>query len=463
MSGCPFHMKQSPAFPPPMKGKAGLLKLFFKKSRSWMDGLYDRSYGMKMGEIKMPGMHLYMVNQPDLVQRIMVEDVRDYPKHHMMGDILEPLLGESIFTTNGNQWRKQRDMLDPSFEMARVNVVFDLMRAAVEGMMQRLSALDLSQPVDIDAEMTYVTADIIFRTILSVSIEGDEAKRIFEDFVLFQKESPKAALRRVFGLPRWWPFGRRGEALRLKAGRDIRAAIANVIRPRYDALQAGEVGEEKDILASILVAIDVDTGKPFTFDEIVDQVAMLFLAGHETSASALMWSLYLLSLSPDIQENAAAEVIAQSHIDIAAIRKMTKIRDIFREALRLYPPVGFFARETAKDSVMRKKNMRKGALVVVAPWLIHRHREYWDNPNDFDPARFTSGKLKTPLKDSYLPFGMGPRVCIGLAFAMQEASLILATLLKHYRFAPVKGFTPQPVGRITIRSDNGMWLMMEKR
>lgn len=463
MSGCPFRALQKPVCPKPLKNKAGLITLFFRKGRSWMDGLYDRSYGMKMGEIHLPGMHVFMVNQPDLVQRIMVDDVAAFPKHHMMGDILQPLLGESIFTTNGRQWRKQRDMLDPSFEMARIGVVFDLMRTAVDDMMKRLSWHDLSRPVDIDAEMTYVTADIIFRTILSVNIEGEAAKRIFEDFVLFQKESPKAALRRVFGLPVWWPFGRKGKTERLKAGRDIRSAIAEVIRPRYDAVRSGTPGPEKDILASILTSVDADTGEGFSFDEIVDQVAMLFLAGHETSASALMWSLYLLSITPDAQEKAAQEVSTHGCIDVASLRQMTFIRDVFREALRLYPPVGFFARETAQDTQMRDKKMKKGALVVVAPWLIHRHRDYWNHPQDFDPSRFTSANLKTPLKDSYLPFGMGPRVCIGLAFAMQEASLILATLLKNYRFMPVDGFVPKPVGRITVRSENGMWLKMEER
>lgn len=456
MSGCPV-------FPKPLKGKASIWRLFFKKRRSWMDGLYDRSYRMKMGEVSLPGLHLYMVNQPDLVRRIMVSEYAEYPKHRMMGDILEPLLGESIFTTNGAQWKKQRDMLNPSFEMARVQHVFSLMQDAVGAMVRRLQARDLSKDIDIDDEMTLVTADIIFRTILSVSIDSAEAKKIFDAFVLFQRESPRAALQRVFNFPSWWPFGRAQEKARLAAGQEIRAAIARVIRPRYDAPDAAEA---QDILSSLLKAVDPDTGARFSFDEIVDQVCMLFLAGHETSASALTWSLYLLAEAPEVQEAAYREVagILSTEVpSVSAVKKMSLVRDVFREALRLYPPVGFFARECAHASEMRDKKMPEGSLVVVAPWLIHRHEEYWDNPHGFDPARFEKGQQKMPLKDVYLPFGMGPRICIGLAFAMQEAGLILSSLLRDYKFTLAPDFVPEPVGRITIRSENGMRLVLTKR
>src|SRR5690606_3314472 len=245
MTGCPVY-------PRPLKGKASLWRLFFKKRRSWMDGLYDRSYQMKMGEIALPGLHLYMVNQPELVRKIMVEEYAEFPKHRMMGDILEPLLGESIFTTNGAQWQKQRDMLNPSFEMARVQHVFSLMQDAVGAMMLRLRARDLSKDIDIDDEMTLVTADIIFRTILSVSIDSAEAEKTFDACGLFQTGSPRAALHRVFRLPAWWPFGGARERARLAAGQDIRAAIARVIRPRYDAPDAADT---QDILSSLLKAV----------------------------------------------------------------------------------------------------------------------------------------------------------------------------------------------------------------
>jgi len=149
--------------------------------------------------------------------------------------------------------------------------------------------------------------------------------------------------------------------------------------------------------------------------------------------------------------------------NIDNLKKMPLVRDVFREALRLYPPVGFFARECDAATSMRDKTMPKGSAVMVSPWLIHRHRDFWDNPNGFDPGRFSRDTPKAPLRDIYLPFGTGPRVCIGAAFALQEAVLILSSLLTRYRFELQQGFRPEPVGRLTIRSVNGMRMALKRR
>lgn len=459
-------MSECPVFPKPLRNKASLLRKFFGNRHSMLDVLYERSYKMRMGEVKLPGLHMYMVNQPDLVRRIMVSEYESFPKHWMQGEILAPLLGESIFTTNGAQWKKQRDMLNPAFEMARVQHVFGLMQEAVNDLMKRLENHPEGREVDIDAEMTYVTADIIFRTILSVKLDSGDAQNIFDAFVRFQRESPKTALWKMFRLPGWLSFGP-AERRRKSAGKEIRDAIARVIHPRFETAVECAGGGEKDILSSLLRATDPDTGKPFRFDEVVDQVAMLFLAGHETSASALTWSIYLLTTSRETQEQAAAEaarILDAEGMSVSSVKSLSLIRDVFREALRLYPPVGFFPRECAISTAMRDKEMKKGSAVVVSPWLIHRHREYWENPDSFDPYRFSGKKeMRMPLKDVYMPFGMGPRICIGASFALQEASLILGAFLRKYRVALAPGFVPKPVGRLTIRSENGMRVMLEKR
>ncbi|GGB46330.1 cytochrome P450 [Oceanisphaera marina] len=461
-----------PVFPKPAKSKSSLWKVFFKKRHSWLDALYERSYRMKMGEFKLPGFRLYMVNQPDLVRKVMVQDVANFPKNRLLGEILEPLLGESIFTTNGEQWQKQRNMLDPAFKHTRVQQVFGLMQAAVNDMSTRLTQHQPGQ--DIDPEMTFVTADIIFRTIMSTELAPDKAERILAAFVRFQAESPKLALLKMFKAPAFMQRGA-SERKRIKAAKEIRSAIEEIVTPRYNQAQAARAGcpqsqaavaEQQDILSSLLQAVDEDSQAPFSFNEIVDQISMLFLAGHETTASSLTWSLYLLALYPEVQQQAREEVqtvlaeqVGQA-MSVQALRKMILVRDTFREALRLYPPVGFLSRECTHTTQMRDKNMPAGSSVMISPWLIHRHQDFWDNPNGFDPSRFTSKNLKTPLSKSYLPFGAGPRVCIGAAFAQQEASLILATILKDYRFALADDFVPEPVGKLTIRSQNGMRIVL---
>ncbi|MCW2457040.1 UNVERIFIED_ORG: cytochrome P450 [Rahnella aquatilis] len=427
---------------------------------------------MKMGEYILPGLHLYMINQPELMRRVLVQEADSFPKSRILAEILKPLLGESIFTTNGEQWQKQRNMLDPSFKHAQVQKVFRLMQEAVNAMSAKLP--QNTATLDIDPVMTYVTADIIFRTIMSTPLAPEQATQILDAFVRFQAESPKLALFKIFKLPT--VLLRAGsERKRLQAAKEIRQSVEDIVQPRYQQAEAARNGcpdahkkllENQDILSSLLMSTDEGTGLPFSFSEIVDQISMLFLAGHETSASALTWSLYLLALYPDIQEQACQEVeqvLSEQSMSVEAIRKMVLVRDCFREALRLYPPVGFLTRECAHDTEMRDKKLSKGSSIVISPWLIHRHQKFWDNPNGFDPYRFTSNTLKTPLSKSYLPFGAGPRGCIGAAFAQQEASLVLATLLKNYRFTLAPDFVPEPVGRLTIRSENGMWLMLTPR
>lgn len=460
MSSCPFHQ---PFFPPPLKNKASLLFTFFKKRRSWLDGLYERSYSMSMGRVKMPGVDLHVLNDPKLVHKVLVDDVKEFPKNELLGHLLEPLLGESIFTTNGNQWKKQREMLNPSFEMTRINHVFGFMNDAVKEMNECLDNQAGDKAFDIDPEMTYVTADIIFRTILSARLEREAAVKIIDAFVTFQEETARTAMRTMFKIPEWlWIFT--GESKRIKAGNTIRQVLSDIIRPRYEASVEGNARDERDILASLLLAVDADTGERFSFEEILDQVAMLFLAGHETSASALTWAIYLLALNPQIQERCFDEIrqiACDGEFDPFQIKQMTLITNIFKETLRLYPPVGFFARENKNDIQMRGKIIEKGSSVVVAPWLIHRHTKYWVNPNDFDPDRFNDPK--NIQKDTYLPFGMGPRICIGASFAMQEAVLILATILRHFTIELEPGFVPDVVGRLTVRSANGMKVIFKQR
>ncbi|EDJ6210199.1 cytochrome P450 [Campylobacter jejuni] len=451
MSECPF-------FPKPYKNKASILLTFLLKRRSWLDGLYERSYKMQTGYVKMPNFDLYVINDTKEVKRMMVDEVREFPKSAFLHELLSPLLGESIFTTNGEVWKKQRELLRPSFEMTRINKVFNLMSEAVADMMDRFSKYPNHAVIEVDEAMTFITADVIFRTIMSSKLDEEKGKKILNAFVTFQEQSVHTAMRRMFRFPKWLSYVL-GDRKRAKAGDVIRQVLSDIIKPRYDMADNAEF---EDILGSLLLVVDVDTNKRFSFEEILDQVAMLFLAGHETTASSLTWTLYLLSLYPKEQEKAYEEitqVLQGGAIEISHLRQFKYLTNIFKESLRLYPPVGFFAREAKKDTQVRDKLIKKGSGVVIAPWLIHRHEEFWTNPHGFNPSRF-EGEYK---KDAYLPFGVGERICIGQGFAMQEAILILANILKTYKLELEEGFVPDVVGRLTVRSANGMRIKFSKR
>jgi cytochrome P450 len=453
-----------PAYPKPRPSKASKLLLFFSARHSWMDTLYERSYSMQMGEVHLPGMDMYMVNEPQLVRQVLQEQATDFPKSPLLGEALQPLLGESIFTTNGELWKRQRQMMDPAFAQARLNVAFPRMREGTQALLQRLERLEDGATHEMEVEMTHVTADIIFRTIFSVPMEGPDAHRVFEAFARYQELAPRLMLPSLFGM-RWlvWPW----DVWRSRrAATEIRSLLEALVRPRYDAYRSGQPHATADILAAFLDARDPNTGAPFDFEELVNQVAMLFLAGHETSASALTWACHLISNAPEIQQRMHDEAVAQlgdRQPEFTDMKQLTLTWNVFREALRLFPPVGFMARQATKACPMRDKQVAAGSTVVIAPWLIQRHRQWWPEADAFNPDRYENDASREPLRQAYLPFGMGPRVCMGAAFALQEAALILSSLVRRWQLEPVPGHVPQPVGRLTVRSANGLPIILRRR
>ncbi len=199
-------MNECPFFPKPHKNKATLWTTFFLKRRSWLDGLYEKSYTMKSGRVKMPGFDLYIANHPQDIRRIMVDEVRDFPKSDLLHELLSPLLGESIFTTNGELWEKQRELLRPSFEQARITKVFGLMKEAVDEMMQKIHQYPNNSIIEIDEIMTFVTADVIFRTIMSKRLDSLKGKEVLEAFAIFQKETVHTAIWKMFCFPKWLSY-----------------------------------------------------------------------------------------------------------------------------------------------------------------------------------------------------------------------------------------------------------------
>jgi cytochrome P450 len=251
-----------------------------------------------------------------------------------------------------------------------------------------------------------------------------------------------------------------------KPAQRIRQILAKIIARRYELVAQPNAFSPNDILSGLLKAVDPVQGDKFDYMETVDQVCMLFLAGHETSASTLAWSLYLLSRSPGIQDRIVEEIrehAPDGELTFAVVRKLRLVSNVFRESLRLYPPVGFFVRTSSLEAKMRDKNIPAGSSVLISPWLIHRHRSLWDRSDEFYPDRFDTTEGKESSKCAYIPFSAGPRVCVGKAFATQEAHLILASIVQRYRIDPVLDHEPKPIGRVTVRSDNGIQVRITRR
>lgn len=446
-------MPFTPPYPKPHKTKSSFLTRFIRGWHNWLEVLFERSYSMKMGRVRVFGFDTFMVNDPKWVSKILVEQPEKFPKHHMMHQLLEPLLGNSIFTTNGKVWERQRRLVDIAFEKANLKISFPHMSGAVRDMLARIDQVADGRSFEVDAEATYVTADVMFRTILSEELTEEDASAIYRAFLEYQRHAHRIILLRVYRLPHFF-----AERSSRRAARLIREIIRKIIKRRYDLRDQGFRSTD-DILGAMIEAVDPVEGNQFTLEETVDQICVLFLAGHETSASSMGWTVYLLSRSPELQEKIVAEIqalIGDRELEYGDTNKLKTVYNVFRESLRLYPPVGCFLREAAEDTTLRNRQAKKGSLVLVAPWLLQRHRKLWDRPDEFDPARFDTPEGKASAKCAYMPFSKGPRVCAGQGFAIQEAILIIASLVRRFRIEPDPDHVPQAAGRVTLRSDNGI-------
>ncbi|MFW8592912.1 cytochrome P450 [Cribrihabitans neustonicus] len=416
-----------------------------------------RLYRAWMAEFRTPFFRSFLLNQPDLVQEVLRARPQDFPKSDRIAEGLRPLLGKSVFLTNGAEWQRQRRIIDPAFEGGRLKHSYPAMRAAADAAVARLSAAN--GPVEIEAEASHAAADVIFRTLFSIPIEHAVAAEVFTRFRAYQTSQPLLNLGALVPLPRWIPrLFRRGT--RASAAR-IRALIQGLVAERQAAIAAGEA--PPDLATKIMTTPDPETGARFSAEEMVDQVAIFFLAGHETSASALAWALYLLALHPEWQEQVAAEAEALSDERFAALSRLKVSRDVFREALRLYPPVPMMVREARCPERFRDREVPKGAQLVLSPWHLHRHERLWENPDGFDPARWATENGKRCAREAYIPFSAGARVCPGAGFAMVEGPLLLSMILRRFRVTPVEGKTPIPAAHLTVRSRNGIWLDLAQR
>lgn len=419
-----------------------------------------RLYRAWMAEFKTPFFRSYLLNQPDLVKTVLKDRPMDFPKSDRIGAGLRPLLGNSVFLTNGTDWQRQRRIIDPAFEGGRLRETYPAMWQAALAARDRLAGQvgEAGVELEVEEQASHAAADVIFRTLFSIPIEDALAQEVFHEFRAYQRSQPILNLAAFIPGPRWMPRFFRRET-RAAATR-IRSLITQLTEARQQAIAAGTAPD--DLATKIMTTRDPETGQTFSAAEMVDQVAIFFLAGHETSASALGWALYLLATHPEWQDRVAAEGRAAGP-DFASVSKLRVTRDVFRETLRLYPPVPMMVRETTCPERFRDRAIPKGAQMVLSPWHLHRHERLWEIPDAFDPARWQTENGKTCGREAYIPFSAGPRVCTGAGFAMVEGVLLLALLLRDFRVTPVEGRTPVPEAHLTVRARDGIWLRIEKR
>ncbi len=449
----PYTARASDLYRPPAPVPASLrwtlLRSMFSRRSDVLYYVPETAFDRLFVRMPFSRRPLFLVNNPEVIREIMLDKIDDFPKGDLLTDALRPLVGDSIFTVSGERWRRQHRMIDQVFSKLRLRDTFGIMQTAIADYVARLDQ-NVGGTIEIDTEMAYVTADIIFRTMFSRRITDGEAAEIFTEFTVYQRSLPHMTGRAIYA-------ARAGTALKLPArGLEAAERIRRIISHLVDERVSGRVVED-DICQIIATCRDPESGAAFTITEMVDQVAFFFLAGHETSASALTWALLCLSQAPLYADKIDSEVRKTCDMDPVAFDLRNKLRTtnaVFREALRLYPPVSFIARTASSNVEVQGREIPEGSLMILAPWTVHRHQRFWDNPDRFDPDRYEAKGGTPQLPGAWFPFGAGPRVCTGAAFATMEAVLILGTLMRRYRMTPIAPDKIRPVSRLTVRPED---------
>ena len=439
--------------PPRPKASAAvlaLLRVALRGDGDLLSLLPANAYRMEVGPLGYSRRQILIVNRPDQVRRVLSDPEGIFPKSDLMVDALAPLIGDSIFVSSGDTWRRQRRMIDPAFTMMRVNRAFPAMEEGAEACEAMLDGHASNQTaLSLDLAMSHLTADIICRTVFSTGLETAAAHEVFDAFTVFEHCVAQVEIRRLIMDRAWTSVPQRGFVL--EACETIRKHLGDLLDTHL-----GPQGEHfDDIAAAVVAARDDFTQTAFTREELIDQLGVLFLAGHETSASALTWAFFLLASQPELVARARAEIRTLAGTSEPITFEMTKqlptIRNVFRETLRLYPPITFLPRVATEATTIGERKVRRGALVMVAPWVLHRHARYWHDPHRFDPDRFLPEREGELTPGAYIPFGLGPRVCAGAAFAQAEAVLLIARLFRRFDFHVIKPQSVRPAARLTTR------------
>ncbi len=451
-----------PPKPAARRGKVSIWQYFRLFRQDILSAQPAHLYRAWMAEMRTPFFRSYLCNDPALVDLVLRQRPADFPKSERIRVGLKPLLGNSVFISNGATWAHQRRIIDPAFEGGRLRKIFPAMWDSGVAAVERLRSRADGAPLEIEAETSHLAMDVIFRTLFSVPIENEIAGAAFAAFRRHQTAQPVANISAVLPLPRWFP--RHHSRATRETAETIRDLISQLTAARADEIAKGRAPD--DLATKIMTTPDPATGRVFERDEMVDQVAIFFLAGHETSAAAMAWALYLLALYPEWQQRVADEAKAAFDPDkiyFSTLSRLKTARAVFREAMRLYPPVPMFVREAACPETFRGRAVKKGSQVILSPWHLHRHQRLWERPDEFDPNRFETENGKDCLRRAYIPFSAGARVCPGSGFAMAEGTLLLAMLVRAFRFQPVRGAKPVPVAHLTVRSRDGIYLRLSPR
>jgi cytochrome P450 len=440
----------------------GLIRLLATLKRNPLECWSDDFFEQPIATVKLPFLKAFLLHEPAAIRHVLVDNAGNYRKDPIQRRILATGLGEGLLSVEGERWDVQRRTLAPLFARRTVAAFTKAMLEAADRLTGRWCGAKSETAIDVAAEFTLLTLNVLALTIFSDGIGGDCDEFRAAMNAYFGAIGRISALD-LMGAPDFVPRpGRRHLRQTMSYFEGVIDQIIAARRARLDGCT--DPAASDDLLTLLLRALDPATGRPMSLAEVRSNILTFLSAGHETTANTLAWSTFLLSQSP----HWFARVREEADIELAGDRaglleRLVVTRAVVDEALRLYPPIAALSRTSEAADTVGDLQINPGALIVIAPYILHRHRKLWEQPDLFDPSRFLSpAKAKIP-RFAYLPFGAGPRTCIGSSFALQEATLVLATLVHRFDIKLAPDARVWPLQKITLRPAHGLPMRIRPR
>ena len=452
----------TPPYPPRPKTDLSTLSLITKGRRNFLAVWPEKAFEWQFFGAQILSKKVFVTNSPDTVQTVFVDRADNYErKSAQQRHALEPLLGDGLFISDGQTWRERRRVVAQVTHISRLPELAPVMSDVAAGWRARWRERSSGSSLDVLSDMGELTAEIICQSLFGRELGTGAARTVVDAFSAYQECVGQIDLISLSGLPDMLP--------RLQSARARRSAarIQAVMDGLVDDVlsKPGDAGGAS-LIRAMAEAESPETGRPFTRAAFRNEAAVLFMAGHETTANTLAWAWFLLSQAPWAEAALHREldsVLQGRAATYEDVPRLTYTRAVVQETLRLYPPVPLQAREAAREDVIRKRRIPKGSVVILVPWLLHRHRRLWTEPDAFVPERWLPGGSGAPSRYAYVPFAIGPRVCTGAAFGLTEAVICLATLAGAFRLRLEPGQDVQPVCRLTLRPGKALLMRLEPR
>ncbi|XGA80867.1 cytochrome P450 [Halomonas sp. CH40] len=457
------HSIEPPVTVAPAPANAGILQRMYRAQHNLLSIWREKDYSVYTSHMNLANQKYVVCNSPDTVRRVFLEQHDNYDrKSPQMRRALTPLLKDGLFVSDGDLWSQRRRQCAPSLSNALLPNFCSVMTASANETAERWAEQPEDEPLDMLTEMAHLTARIIGRTIFGDDTTDEEAEQVVAGFTEYQRHSEHLDMADTLGLPFLRLLGNPLRRNRIRySAEQVHEVIDRIIERRINTSDSNQ----HSMIDSFMTALEGGEGCPMGREAVRNEAIVMFMAGHETTANALAWCWYLL----DYDQQAMARL--QSELDEVLKGRAPRYKDVeklhytmavFEEAMRLYPPVPMLTRQARGEDQVRNREVHPGTVLIVCPWLMHRHRRLWEAPDHFVPERFLPN-VPRPDKFTYFPFSVGHRVCLGKRFGLYEGVLCLATLAQRFTPQLVPGHKVEIECRLTLRPKGGLPMTLQAR